>query len=150
MLGGAYTWSTDNQIPGAKKKLQAYKIQDPLSEIRIVLIRISNFMTGMRHSVHEGKFRNVPIVCGGLNRDITRSASVSSTDLLEGELNGALELGICEVMHTAVTWAIHTCRLAVSFVTVRKMHIKMAYAWGNTYIPFLSLFLQLIVTRTRP
>jgi hypothetical protein len=83
----------------------------------------------VRLSVHERRFGNMPIVHGGLSGDITRSASVSGADLLKGELDSALELGICEVARTAVTRAIHTCRMTVSFVTL------------------LSLFLQLIVTR---
>jgi hypothetical protein len=98
----------------------------------------------MRLSVHERRFGNVPIVRGGLSGDITRSASVSSTDLLEGELNSALELGVCEVTRTAVTWAIHTCRMSVSFVTVRRRHIRMAYAWENTMYLFSAFFCNLL------
>jgi hypothetical protein len=98
----------------------------------------------MRLSVHERRFGNVPIVRGRLSGNITRSASVSSTDLLEGELNGALELGICEVTRTAVTWAIHTCRMAVSFVTVRKRHIRMAYDGGIHTHLFSAFFCNLL------
>jgi hypothetical protein len=97
-------------------------------------------------SVDDRGFGSLPVVCGRLSRDVTGPASVGTTDFLEGELNGALKLGICEVTRTAVAWAVHTCRMTVSFIAVERVEVRVAVTMdGKIEIPFLRLFLQFTV-----
>lgn len=71
---------------------------------------------------------------------------MGSTDFLKGELNGALEFGICEVTRAALAWVVYTCRMTVSFVAVERVASEWVpvYGWKDTGYLFSTFFCNLL------